>query len=367
MGSDFKRRILTQKEIAKNLGISLVTVNRAMNDSLSVSPEMKKRILEYADQKGYVPHRASQVLLRNKVRTIAVFSSSYPEYFWDDVHKGVEMAAEQIKVFNYEVHYHRIPDLDTRTYLDTLEREIRRGLDAVALVNQRIFDMDAIIARIEKAKLPYIFYNTDGKQYRRLCYIGSDYYSCGRLAANVMSKALVVKKKARVLAIGTSHKRKNKPDINAERLKGFLDVMKEQHQKIEIHIELIASNSKIPWDKQIHNFLKNYESKVDGVYFVPSVYSSYLRSLEKINFKNAFTIRPDIDELALEYLEKNLLSAVIYQDPVLQGYRAVRVLEHILETKNLDSLEDIEISHSVIYRENSGFLQREPPSNAIAL
>jgi LacI family transcriptional regulator len=239
-----------------------------------------------------------------------------------------------------------------------LKKEIQRGIDAIALVNQRIFDMDAIIAMIEKAKIPYIFFNTDGKQYNRLCYIGSDYYACGRLAANVMSKALAVKKKAQVLAIGTSHTQKIKPDINAERLNGFLDVMKERRPKIEIHIELIASNSKTPWDKQIDDFLKKYESKVDGIFFVPSFYSSYLRSLENINVNNVFTIRPDIDEAALKYLEKDLLSAVIYQDPVLQGYRAVRMLEHILETKKLDKLEDIEISHSVIYKENIDFLHR---------
>ena len=65
---------ITQKDIAKALHLPLITVHRALNSSGYVSKELKGRILAYAREVRYVPHKASQVLKRNKVRKIAVFS-----------------------------------------------------------------------------------------------------------------------------------------------------------------------------------------------------------------------------------------------------------------------------------------------------
>jgi len=63
---------LTQKEIARNLGISYMTVNRALNNNGYVSKELREKILSYANEMGYEPHRASQVLVRNTTRNIAL-------------------------------------------------------------------------------------------------------------------------------------------------------------------------------------------------------------------------------------------------------------------------------------------------------
>ncbi|MDR0584578.1 MAG: LacI family DNA-binding transcriptional regulator, partial [Treponema sp.] len=98
---------ITQKDIARNLGISLITVSRALNNSGYVSPELKKRIMDYAKQQSYVPHRASQILVRNKTRVIAVFTSTFPSFVWDDIERGVMSAAGYIRPLNYEVHFFR--------------------------------------------------------------------------------------------------------------------------------------------------------------------------------------------------------------------------------------------------------------------
>jgi hypothetical protein len=65
-----------------------------------------------------------------------------------------------------------------------------------------------------------------------------------------------------------------------------------------------------------------------------------------------------LDALSLEHLKNDLLSVVIYQDPFLQGYQAVRFLEMVLENNIRDRQDDIEISHNVIFKENTGILNR---------
>ena len=353
---------ITQKMIARDLDISFMTVSRVFNNSGYVSKELRKRILDYAEKKGYEPHRASQVLVRNTIRTVAVFSSAAPDYFWNDIKRGVHQAASHIKFFNYEVHYHRLPDFDTKKYCALLSREIKNGLEAVAFVYQDIYDMERIINLAEKAKIPYLLFNVDAPGSGRLCYIGSDYRSGGRLAANFIGKALEQKKAGRALVVSfiRDDSQRTFPcttpvNINKERLEGFLSVMKERFSGISCSIEYVNAKSDI--ERQIMRIMKVYREKTDAVYFIPAYNDIYHRALELYNYRKLITLQHDIDNSAISCLERDLLTAVIFQDPVLQGYTVVRTLEHILESKNPGPYRNIEIAHNLVFRDNINFLQ----------
>jgi len=349
---------ITQKTIASDLGISFMTVSRVFNNSGYVSRELRKRILDYARKKGYEPHRASQVLVRNTIRTIAVFSSTMPEYFWDDIKRGVYRAAEHIKFFNYDVHYHRIPDFDTKKYCSLLSKEIKNGLNGAAFVYQDIYDMEKIIGIAEKAELPYLLFNVDAPNTGRLCYIGSDYRSGGRLAANFIGKALEQKKAGRALVISFIRKDSRYPaslDINAERLEGFLSVMAGRFKSVSCAVEHV--DAKTGAERQIMHILNTYRKKTDAVYFIPAFNDIYHRALERFDYRKLITLQHDIDVSALSCLENDLLTAVVFQDPVLQGYTVVRTLENILESKNPGRRRDIEIADNLVFRDNVNFLQ----------
>jgi len=349
---------VTQKTIARDLGVSFMTVSRVFNNSGYVSQELRKRIIDYAKKKGYEPHRASQVLVRNTMRTIAVFSSTMPEYFWDDIKRGVFQASQHIKFFNYIVHYHRVPDFDTGKYCSLLSREIKNGLDAAAFVCQDIFDMNRIIGMVEKANIPYILYNVDAVGTGRICYIGSDYRSGGRLVANFIGKALNIKQAGRALVIGFIRKDFRypaMPDINAERLEGFLSVMKCRFPGISCAVEFI--NAKHEVERQVMQILKKYRAKTDAVYFIPAFNDAYHHALERYDYQGLITLQHDIDNSAIGFLENDLLTAVVFQDPILQGYTVVRTLENVLEAKSFGQLKDIEIAHNLVFRDNINFLQ----------
>jgi LacI family transcriptional regulator len=347
---------MTQKDIAQDLGISLITVQRALNDSGYVSAGLKKRILDYVKKKSYVPHRASQVLVRNTVRNIAVFSSSTPEYFWNDVGRGISLAADQIKPFNYQVKFHRVPDFDTEKYCALLKKEIRKGLSAAAFVSQGIFDMERIIGITEKAGVPYVMYNVDAPEAKRLCYIGSDYRAGGRLAANFIGKSLSLKKGGRVLIISTNPEKLRyapKPDLNRERQEGFLEEMGKRYPQCRCDLVRLSENPKDPFEeKQIMDLLSKNQKKTDAVYFIPPFNPAFHKALERLDYRNTITVQHDLDDSAISCLNGDLLTAVVFQDPGLQGLMTVRYLEKMLETKTRERRENIEISHTLILREN---------------
>jgi len=349
---------ITQKSIARDLGLSFMTVSRAFNNSGYVSEELKKRVFDYAKKKGYEPHRASQVLVRNTVRKIAVFSSTFPEYFWDDIKKGILQAAEQIKFFNYEVHYHRVPDFDSKKYCSLLAREIKNGLDAAAFVCQDIFDMNSIIGMVEKENIPYVLYNVDAAGTGRRCYIGTDYRSGGCLAADFIGKALEIKQAGRALVVNfirRNYRFPAMPDINLERLEGFLSIMKDRFPGVYCAVEQVDTKTSV--ERQIMQILKKYQNKTDAVYFIPAYNDIYHKALKRFEFRHTITLQHDIDDSALSCLENDLLTAVVFQDPILQGYTVVRTLESILESKYRGRLKDIEIAYNLVFRDNVNFLQ----------
>jgi LacI family transcriptional regulator len=351
---------ITQKEIAKNLGISYMTVSRALNSNGYVSDALKQRVLEYAKEMGYEPHRASQVLVRNSTRRLALFSSTLPRYFWDEINKGVQVAAQQLKAFDYEVHYHRVPELDTQAYLALLEQEIEQGVDAVALVNQRMYDIEAVITCIEQAGLPYVTFNIDAPYSKRCTYIGSDYVAGGRLAADFIARTLQLSQKKEVLVLQCSEQELSQakgPNINKMRLEGFLDLMNQSFPAITIHLEYFDTKLQAEEkDNQILNLVRNYQNKVQAMYLIPAFNTDFLHTLDAAGVHDTITVLHDLDSTALYHLKTRLLSAVIDQSPTLQGYYTVMALEKILESKQPANLPLIQIDHNLVLTENRNLI-----------
>lgn len=65
---------ITQKEIAKSVGVSQTTVSLILagDESLSVSKETREKVLKAANTLGYVPQAAARALVNGRVNTLAL-------------------------------------------------------------------------------------------------------------------------------------------------------------------------------------------------------------------------------------------------------------------------------------------------------
>jgi LacI family transcriptional regulator len=346
---------VTQQDIADALGISLITVHRALNNSGYVSRKLKTRILAYAKEVTYVPHKASQILKRNKVRKVAVFSSTLPRYFWNDIKTGITIGSEQIHPFNYQVSYHMIPERNSRLYLARLKSAVADGVEAVAFVNQWIYDMKSIIAYIDRVGIPYLTLNVDAPYSRRLCYIGPDYRAGGRLAAEFIGKTLLFRKNPRVLAVTARAEgiaELQAPDINNLRYEGFRAVLQKNFSRIHHEVGYLTSEMR---SKEVESQIQELVSKkgnFDAIYLIAAYNAQFIQALERTPRPRTLVVLHDLDPSSNHYLEKNPLTAVIYQNPILQGYYAVKILENMLESGHPPDIRQINIVHSIILNEN---------------
>ncbi len=74
---------VTAKMIAEELGLSIATVDRVLNNRKGVSIKTVEKVKSKAQELGYKPNRAAKFLATQKVTNIAFILPVFPNYFWD--------------------------------------------------------------------------------------------------------------------------------------------------------------------------------------------------------------------------------------------------------------------------------------------
>lgn len=103
----------TLKQIAKQLGVSVSTVSKALNNSPEISEATKVRITEFAKLKNYKPNVTALNLKNRQTKTIGVILPNMLNSFFAKVFTGIEKVAE-------EKGYHIITCISN----ESLEKEI---------------------------------------------------------------------------------------------------------------------------------------------------------------------------------------------------------------------------------------------------
>jgi len=83
------------KRLAKELGLAISTVSRALRDSHEISQETKDRVQALADKLGFQPNPHASSLRKNKSKTIAVIVPEIENNFFSGAINGIELIAKQ--------------------------------------------------------------------------------------------------------------------------------------------------------------------------------------------------------------------------------------------------------------------------------
>ena len=87
-----KHRI-TLKNIAKEFGVSISTVSKALKDSHEISEETREKIKAYADYYNYKPNSLALQLRNQKTSVLGVIIPEIVHHFFSTVIDGIEKYA----------------------------------------------------------------------------------------------------------------------------------------------------------------------------------------------------------------------------------------------------------------------------------
>ena len=84
------------KDIARELGVSVATVSRALKDSPRISVEQRQKIQQYAREHNFIPNMLAENLRHSRVQPVKIIGVIIPElvhYYFATILKGIEEEA----------------------------------------------------------------------------------------------------------------------------------------------------------------------------------------------------------------------------------------------------------------------------------
>lgn len=93
-----EKNTVTMKDIARELGISVSTVSRALNNSPTISKERRELVQAYAREHNFIPNVLAKDLRNTKTKPVKIIGLILPEivhYYFASVLDGVEAEARK--------------------------------------------------------------------------------------------------------------------------------------------------------------------------------------------------------------------------------------------------------------------------------
>ncbi len=141
---------MTQRQIAKELGISVATVSMALNNSPRVKEETRKRIKQLAIKSNYRINETARSLSCGKTRTIGIlfpkFQNSFYAHLADEIHDQL-IKRDYMGIF--------LSVSDERNINKCIDMLIQRKVDGIIAKHLKY----PFLARLTQESIPTVFYS----------------------------------------------------------------------------------------------------------------------------------------------------------------------------------------------------------------
>ncbi len=264
----------TLKQIAKELGVSVSTVSKALNGSPEISEPTKIKIKEYAKLKNYKPNINGLNLKSQKSKTIGVIIPNILNSFFAKVFSGIEKVAEK-KGYN----------VITCISNESLEKEIH----TLEMLSNGTIDGFILSISEESQKLgEYNHFNEIIKDGTPIVMFDrtSDKVICDKVVIDDFDAA----KNATQHLIGLGCKKIalfssiNNLSVGKLRLEGYLEALKLNHINLNESINVLSETE---FDFDLKAQIVFDTQKIDGI-FALDEHSSVMAM--KMSLKNGYKI-----------------------------------------------------------------------------
>jgi LacI family transcriptional regulator len=197
------------KDIALDLGLSIVTVSKVLRDHPDISAETRVRVLKRMKEVNYQPNLAARALVTGRTYSIGLVVPDLVHPFFGEVAMGMSRVLRK-KGYNLVISSsEEDPELEQQE----VEQLLARRVDALIIASAQIGV--AMFRRIEESKTPYILID---RKFAGLSanFIGMDDVAAGRMA----TKRLISLGRRRIAHIAG-------PEVStaAGRLDGYRDAL----------------------------------------------------------------------------------------------------------------------------------------------
>lgn len=214
---------VTIYDVAKEAGVSIATVSKALNDSYTIPEHTKAAIREIADRIGYRPNARAKNFARQASGTVLFITDFYQNMAFENPHM-------------FEIISGITTYLDDKDYSLTLKpltkqaaplyiRDIIQQRQADALIIHAYVLSNELAAILSRVDFPYLVIGKPEYRYN-ICWIDVNHEQAGQLAANYL-----LDKGYRKMAFIMGQE---DDALSQSRLTGIRQVMSEEELPVEV-------------------------------------------------------------------------------------------------------------------------------------
>ena len=141
---------ITIRDIAKQCGVGVSTVSRAINNHPDINPETKKMILEVIEETGFIPNNSARNLKRTDAKCIAVLVKGITNPLFSSMIKIIE---EEMQRSRYALVLRHVEEQEDEIDV-ALELEKEKRLRGIVFLGGKFEHSEE---KLRKLKVPFIF------------------------------------------------------------------------------------------------------------------------------------------------------------------------------------------------------------------
>ncbi len=316
---------VTIYDIAEKAGVSIGTVNRALNGKARISPTTKQRVLETAQALGYTANTAAQGLRRTPINLGAILFCPIDEYV-DDIIEGMQASARSLEKYRVNVDIQKLPFTDSKSCLketiSLLRRYEEQQYNGVVLFMSSVLDeldeLSAVIDELTSKSICIATVANDLSHTGRVVHVGIDAHMAGAMAAEMLALSCTGGEVALLVAS------KNTP-VNTDYIQGFTQYAANGiFSDVSIY-EHYDDKNQVP---DVTAKMLEEHPNLRGVYMATASSVMACEYIKAHSTRNMTIITTDLLRRTPMLLRNKTARAVIFQNPYKQGKNVIRMLYH---------------------------------------
>jgi LacI family transcriptional regulator, galactose operon repressor len=342
------------KDIARALGISTGTVDRALHAKPGVNAMTRARVLSTAQSLGYRPNLAARYLQSRKQLRISVHLPREIALFWDSLREGIRQAAAPFGP-TLHVDFRSYPSLgegDTELF----EEALHDGTNGLIIAPGNPAALKPYIRKAARKHIPVVCVITDAPDTSRLASVSAHPFTVGAVAGELLSRFQPAGGKVAFFTGWLSMQE------HAEKLRGFESSLATAGGALRLGPIVEAHDDEGEAHRHALAVLRAHPD-------LTSIYVSTVNSLPVLRaaehegrLPRLTVVTTDLFPELVDRIRAGTIAATVYQRPLSQGRLALQALYQFLLNGVCPSARIHVVPHLVMRSNLDLFLEILPVS-----
>jgi LacI family transcriptional regulator len=310
----------TLRDIARQAGVSLATVDRVLHNRPGVRPDTVRRVKDAMERTAFQPHAAASELARTRSRRFVFVMPSGVNLFMQQIQAHLGEMASWLSARRLIVETLETDVFDPTILAAKLEQLVGQ-VDGVAVVALDHPGVRAAINDLVESGAKVVTLVSDVPSSRRHHYVGIDNIAAGRTAGALVGRFVGGRQGCVAIVAGSRGLRDH-----AERIFGFNQVLASEFPRLKVLPVAEGHDDDERSERLMLRLLREHHDII-GLYNVGAGTSGVAKALtETGRDREVMFVGHDVTVLTRKLLLNGVMDAAISQNPGHEARAAVRVL-----------------------------------------